>query len=64
MFGGFVPLIAASVGVWAAAQPAGTFAKEHSSLLGLAYPVVIALICFVVGMALMKDTRDVKLMDS
>jgi MFS family permease len=64
VFGGFVPLIATSVGVWAAAQPAGTFAKEHSSLLGLAYPVIIALICFVVGMALMKDTRNVKLMDS
>ncbi|GAC1599912.1 MAG: MFS transporter [Hymenobacter sp.] len=63
VFGGFVPLIATSIGVWAAAQPAGTFAKEHSSLLGLVYPVVIALICFLVGMALMKDTRNVKLMD-
>ena len=64
VFGGFVPLIATSIGVWAAAQPAGTFAKEHSSLVGLVYPVVIALICFFVGMALMKDTRNVKLMDS
>ncbi|MVN77677.1 MFS transporter [Hymenobacter sp. HMF4947] len=64
VFGGFVPLIATSIGVWAAAQPAGTFAKEHSSLLGLAYPVIIALICFFVGSALMKDTRNVKLMDS
>jgi MFS family permease len=64
VFGGFVPLIATAIGVWAAAQPAGTFAKEHSSLLGLIYPVVIALICFFVGMALMKDTRNVKLMDS
>jgi MFS family permease len=64
VFGGFVPLIATSIGVWAAAQPAGTFAKEHSSLLGLVYPVVIALICFFVGVALMKDSRNVKLMDS
>ncbi len=63
VFGGFVPLVATSIGVWAAAQPAGTFAKEHSSLLGLVYPVTIALICFVVGMALMKDVRNVKLMD-
>ncbi|WP_082773789.1 MFS transporter [Hymenobacter sp. PAMC 26628] len=63
VFGGFVPLIATAIGVWGAAQPAGTFAKEHSSLLGLVYPVIIALICFFVGMALMKDTRDVKLMD-
>ncbi|GAA4498367.1 MFS transporter [Hymenobacter ginsengisoli] len=64
VFGGFVPLIATSIGVWAAKQPAGTFTKEHSSLLGLIYPVVIALICFFVGTALMKDTRNVKLMDS
>lgn len=64
VFGGFVPLIATSIGVWAAAQPAGTFAKEHSSLVGLVYPVVIALICFFVGMAMMKDVRNVKLMDS
>ena len=63
VFGGFVPLIATSIGVWAAAQPAGTFAKEHSSLVGLVYPVVIALICFFVGMALMKDVRNVKLID-
>ena len=63
VFGGFVPLIATSIGVWAAAQPAGTFAKEHSSLVGLVYPVTIALICFIVGMALMKDVRNVKLID-
>jgi MFS family permease len=64
VFGGFVPLIATSIGVWAAKQPAGTFAKEHSSLVGLVYPVVIALICYLVGMAMMKDVRNVKLMDS
>ncbi|MCI1187480.1 MFS transporter [Hymenobacter sp. DH14] len=63
VFGGFVPLIATSIGVWAAAQPAGTFAKEHSSLVGLVYPVTIALICFFVGSALMKDVRNVKLID-
>ena len=63
VFGGFVPLIATWIGVWAAAEPAGTFAKEHSSLLGLVYPVTVALICFVIGMALMKDVRNVKLLD-
>ena len=63
VFGGFVPLIATAIGVWAAAQPAGTFAKEHSSLVGLVYPVTIALICFIIGMALMKDVRNVKLID-
>jgi MFS family permease len=64
VFGGFVPLIATYLSVKAAEQPVGTFAKDHSSLVGLIYPVVIALICFFVGMALMKDTRNVRLMDS
>ena len=63
VFGGFVPLIATWIGVWAAAEPAGTFAKEHSSLLGLVYPVTVALICFFIGSALMKDVRNVKLVD-
>ncbi|WP_035566401.1 MFS transporter [Hymenobacter sp. IS2118] len=63
VFGGFVPLIATSISVWAAAQPAGTFANDHKSLLGLIYPVVIAFICFFVGMALVQDKRNVKLMD-
>ena len=63
VFGGFVPLIATWIGVWAAAEPAGTFAKEHSSLLGLVYPVTVALICFFIGSALKKDVRNVKLMD-
>ncbi len=64
VFGGFVPLVATWIGVWAAAQPAGTFAKDHSSLLGLVYPVVVAFLCFCIGMVLMKDVRNVKLMGS
>jgi len=63
VFGGFVPFIATSLTVWAAAQPAGTFQKEHSIYMGLIYPVTIALICFFIGSALMKDVRNVKLMD-
>jgi MFS family permease len=63
VFGGFVPLIATALTLRAAAQPAGTFLKEYSSFAGLIYPVVIALICFFIGMAMMKDTRNVKLMD-
>jgi hypothetical protein len=31
--------------------------------VGLVYPVAIALICFLVGSALMKDVRNVKLID-
>jgi len=63
VFGGFVPLIATWIGVWAATQPAGTFANDHKALLGLVYPVTVAFICFCIGMALMKDSRNVKLMD-
>ena len=63
VFGGFVPFVATSLTVWAAAQPAGTFSREHSSFMGLLYPVVIAFVCFLIGSALMKDVRNVKLMD-
>jgi MFS family permease len=63
VFGGFVPLVATWISVWAATQPAGSFLKEHSSLAGLVYPVIIALVCFVVGMLYMKDVRNVRIMD-
>ena len=63
IFGGFVPLVATSIGVWAAAQPAGTFANEHKSVIGLVYPVTVALICFVIGVVYMKDMRNVKLIE-
>jgi MFS family permease len=63
IFGGFVPLVATSIGVWAAAQPAGSFAQEHSSLIGLVYPVTVALLCFIIGMLYVKDVRNVRLME-
>ncbi|AHJ97542.1 MFS transporter [Hymenobacter swuensis] len=63
VFGGFVPLVATWIGVWAATQPEGTFAKDHSSLIGLAYPCIIALICFFIGVAYMRDVRNVRIMD-
>ncbi|MET4105012.1 MFS transporter [Hymenobacter sp. UYP22] len=63
VFGGFVPLVATWIGVWATTQPEGTFAKDHSSLIGLAYPCIIALICFFIGVAYMRDVRNVRIMD-
>lgn len=63
MFGGFVPFIATSLTVWAAAQPEGTFPKSYSRFMGLIYPVAIAFICFIIGSIYMKDVRNVKLMD-
>ncbi|UYZ60395.1 MFS transporter [Hymenobacter latericus] len=62
VFGGFVPLIATALTLRAAAADA-PFIKEHSFLAGLVYPVGIALICWLIGMALMKDVRNVKLME-
>ncbi|GAA4006853.1 MFS transporter [Hymenobacter fastidiosus] len=64
IFGGFVPLVATSIGVWAAAQPEGTFARDHSSLIGLIYPITVALLCFIIGMIYVRDVRNVKLMES
>lgn len=61
VFGGFVPLIATSITVWAGKQATGTLWKDYSYLTGLLYPVAIALLCFLIGSALMKDVRNVKL---
>jgi hypothetical protein len=63
VFGGFVPLVATSLTVWAAARPAGSFIQMHSALAGLVYPVTVAFACFLIGSALMKDVRNVKIMD-
>ncbi|UYZ64280.1 MFS transporter [Hymenobacter weizhouensis] len=63
VFGGFVPFIATALTLRAAAQPEGTLFKEYSSFAGLLYPVAIALICWMIGSALMKDVRNVRLME-
>ena len=63
VFGGFVPFIATALTLRAAALPEGTFFKTYSSFTGLLYPVSIALICWFIGQALMKDVRNVKLME-
>ncbi|AYA36520.1 MFS transporter [Hymenobacter oligotrophus] len=62
VFGGFVPLIATALTLRAAASEV-PFIKEHSFLAGLVYPIGIALICWLIGMALMKDVRNVKLIE-
>jgi MFS family permease len=63
IFGGFVPLVATWIAVWAKAQPDGTFFKDYAALSGLIYPVVIALLCWAIGSALMKDARNVRIME-
>ncbi|WP_242434679.1 MFS transporter [Hymenobacter amundsenii] len=62
IFGGLVPLISTAMVAWAAAQPSG-FLQEHSIYFGLVYPVVVALITFVIGSLYMKDIRNVRIMD-
>ncbi|MFD2784442.1 MFS transporter [Hymenobacter rubripertinctus] len=62
IFGGLVPLISTAMVAWAAAQPSG-FLQEHSIYFGLVYPVVIALITFIIGSLYMKDSRNVRIMD-
>ncbi|KUG07858.1 MFS transporter [Solirubrum puertoriconensis] len=62
VFGGFVPLIATALTLRAAAADS-PFVKDNSFLAGLVYPVGIALICWIIGMALMKDVRNVKLIE-
>ncbi|MGH2735842.1 MAG: MFS transporter, partial [Actinomycetota bacterium] len=51
-FGGLTPLIAASI-----------VAATGNPLAGLAFPIAIALMTFVVGMFLIKETKDVKIWD-
>lgn len=63
IFGGLVPLISTAMVAWAATQPTG-FLQEHSIYFGLVYPVVIALITFIIGSLSMKDVRNVRLLDS
>jgi len=63
IFGGFVPLVATWITVWANTQPAGTLFKDHAMLAGLIYPVAVAALCWLIGSALMKDVRNVRIMD-
>ncbi|MBW3570552.1 MAG: MFS transporter [Gemmatimonadetes bacterium] len=60
-FGGFLPVIATVVVAFAAANPGGfPVAAQYAGLL---YPVAVALITFVLGMALLRETKDVRIDD-
>ncbi|MDP9379534.1 MAG: MFS transporter [Chloroflexota bacterium] len=55
-FGGFLPFIAAAVAANAARNPGtGIVADQYS---GLIYPVVVATITFVLGLFLIRETKD------
>ena len=59
-FGGFLPLVAASLVLWA--QTNGGWG-EYAIYAGLAYPIIVALITFVVGSLYLPETNHVKIWD-
>ncbi|HLM69664.1 MAG TPA: MFS transporter, partial [Longimicrobium sp.] len=60
-FGGFLPVIATAMVAMATANPGGfPVAAQYA---GLIYPVVVALITFILGMALLRETYRVKIDD-
>jgi MFS family permease len=60
-FGGFLPVIATAVVAFATADPDGfPVAAQYAGLL---YPVIVALITFVLGSLLLRETRHVKIDD-
>jgi MFS family permease len=60
-FGGFLPVIATAMVAMATLNPGGfPVAAQYA---GLIYPVVVALITFILGMALLRETYHVKIDD-
>ncbi len=55
-FGGFLPFTAAAIVAQARANPGGLPVSPQYS--GLVYPVVVAAITFVLGMVLIRETKD------
>jgi MFS family permease len=59
-FGGWLPFIATGIVFYAAQAFPGNPMVIYAGLL---YPIVIALMCFVVGMLLLRETKDVRIWD-
>lgn len=57
-FGGFTPLIASSIVAWATAQR-----FEGAIYYGLAYPIAVALITFIIGALFVPETKDRRIWD-
>jgi MFS family permease len=60
-FGGFLPVIATAMVAMATANPGGF--PVMAQYAGLIYPVTVALITFVLGTALLRETKDVRIDD-
>jgi MFS family permease len=59
-FGGFTPLIAASLVFWA--QNNGGLG-QYAIYAGLAYPIIIALVTFVIGSLYLPETNHIRIWD-
>lgn len=59
-FGGFTPLIAASIVAWAATSTNPTI-HQYAIYMGLVYPIIVALITFFVGTFMIKETKDISI---
>jgi MFS family permease len=59
-FGGFLPLVAASLVLWA--QTNGGLG-EYAIYAGLAYPIIVALVTFVIGSLYLPETNHIRIWD-
>ncbi|HEX2079414.1 MAG TPA: MFS transporter [Longimicrobium sp.] len=60
-FGGFLPVVATAMVAFATADPEGFPVLPRYA--GLLYPVAVALITFVLGTVLLRETKDVRIDD-
>jgi len=58
-FGGWLPFIVTAINTWAVAQGFGANAKY----VGLVYPIVVALMTFIVGSLFLKETNHIRIWD-
>ncbi len=61
-FGGFMPLIASAIVAWAATSTNETI-RTYAIYTGLAYPILIALMTFVIGTLYLPETHHVRIWD-
>lgn len=62
VFGGFTPLIAASIVAWAMASPNEAI-RTYAIYTGLAYPILIALMTLVIGTLYLPETNHIRIWD-
>lgn len=61
-FGGWLPFIATAVAARAATSP-NAFIKQNAIYAGLIWPCVVAALTFIIGMVMLRETKDVSIHD-